>query len=291
MPSTARTILFLQLLYNYYKYLLGNNNSSSHISEVQSSQNELSVKPIPLHDVGFISQNVTKLQREKEKNIVPSKEMKGFFRVFRMDFMASTCWSEINDFSNNTCETHTHTHTYLGTRNATHHVSKCWMSPGGTWDLVHMFSASIFIITPWCSLTHPKVETLKSLDVIVSSRIVASHLVGRNTTYIIPSHLANLLLNLSMWVLVAGPLGCRWPESLFDVAWNGLPVSRQVKWKGIPLPQWFWRSGMPQCPIVRLCVWFHKEGGIKQFVSEMLETPVQKYWKVYIHTKKHYMRL
>lgn len=114
MPSTARTILFLQLLYNYYKYLLGNNNSSSHISEVQSSQNELSVKPIPLHDVGFISQNVTKLQREKEKNIVPSKEMKGFFRVFRMDFMASTCWSEINDFSNNTCETHTHTHLFGG---------------------------------------------------------------------------------------------------------------------------------------------------------------------------------
>lgn len=186
----------------------------------------------------------------------------------------------------------THTHTPIwGTRNATHHVSNCWMAPGGTWDLVHMFSASIFIITPWCSLTHPQVETLKSLDVIVSSRIVASHLVGRNTTYIIPSHLANLLLNLSMWVLVAGPLGCRWPESLFDIAWNGLPVSRQVKWKGIPLPQWFWRSGMPQCPIVRLCVWFHKEGGIKQFVYEMLETPVQKYWKVHIHTNNHYMRL
>lgn len=130
--------------------------------------------------------------------------MKGFVRVFRTDFMASTCWSEINDFSNNTCETHTHTPIW-GTRNATHHVSNCWMAPGGTWDLVHMFSASIFIITPWCSLTHPQVETLKSLDVIVSSRIVASHLVGRNTTYIIPSHLANLLLNLSMWVLVAGP--------------------------------------------------------------------------------------
>ena len=223
--------------------------------------------------------------------------MNGFFRVFRMDFMASTCWSEINDFSNNTWETHTHTHTHIwGTRNATHHVSKCWMSPGGTWDLVHMFSASIFIITPWCSLTHPKVETLKSLDVIVSSRIVASHLVGRNTTYIIPSHLANLLLNLSMWGLVAGPLGCRWPESLFDVAWNGLPVSRQVKWKGIPLPQWFWRSGMPQCPIVWLCVWFHKERGIERFVYEMIETPVQKYWRytyipksiicAYIHNKE-----
>ena len=141
----SKCLLVLEPFYSFndYKYLLGNNNSSSHISEVQSSQKELSVKPIPLHFRLYPKMSLNSTGRKKT-NIVPSKEMKGFFRVFRTDFMASTCWSEINGFSNNTWETDTH----WGTRNATHHVSKCWMSPGGTWDLVHMFSASIFIITP-----------------------------------------------------------------------------------------------------------------------------------------------
>ena len=70
MPSTPRTILFLQRLST-----CEGTTKSTHISEVQNSQKE-QVKPIVT--LSLTSQNVTKLQREKEQTSSRPRRWKAF---------------------------------------------------------------------------------------------------------------------------------------------------------------------------------------------------------------------